>query len=134
MYSSKEISTIIKISAQDKKITVKQLLEKCKINKGFIYDLEHKSTYPSCDKISRIADCLEVSVDYLLGREGERQSEKDKKITVPIKIEDGNRQKLLNNYDNLNDGGQGRLLDFSEDLVLSGRYIKNNQLFGLKEA
>lgn len=68
MYNPSEISATIKSSAQDKKVTVKQLLDDCKINKGFIYDLEHKSTYPSCDKISRIADYFNCSVDYLLGR------------------------------------------------------------------
>lgn len=68
MYNSYEISNAIKLSAQSKNITIKQLLEDCKINKGFMYDLEHKSTYPSCDKISRIADHLGCSVDYLLGR------------------------------------------------------------------
>ena len=68
MYNSYEISNKIKLSAQNKNVTIKQLLEVCKINKGFIYDLEHKSTYPSCDKIARIADYLGCSVDYLLGR------------------------------------------------------------------
>lgn len=68
MYNPHEISAIIKQSAQLKNITVKKMLEDCQINKGFIYDLEHKKTYPSCDKISRIADCLDCSVDFLLGK------------------------------------------------------------------
>ena len=45
-----EISVIIKSLAKSKKVSVKQLLEDCKINKGFIYDLEHKSIYPSIFK------------------------------------------------------------------------------------
>lgn len=68
MYNPSEISTIIKLTAQNRKITVKKMLEDCKINKGFIYDLEHKSSYPSCDKIYRIADYFDCSVDFLLGR------------------------------------------------------------------
>lgn len=68
MYNPNEISNAIKNSAKNKSITMKQLLEECGINKGFIYDLEHKKSYPSCDKISRIADHLDCSVDYLLGR------------------------------------------------------------------
>ncbi len=68
MYNSYEISTTIKQLAQSKTMTIKKLLDDCQINKGFMYDLEHKKTYPSCDKVARIADYLDVSVDYLLGR------------------------------------------------------------------
>lgn len=68
MYNSNEISTVIKQSAQNKNITIKQMLEDCQINKGFVYDLEHKQTYPSCDKIARIADYLNCSIDFLMGR------------------------------------------------------------------
>ena len=76
MYNPSETSNIIKNSAKNKNTTIKQLLDKCNINKGFIYDLEHKKSYPSCDKLSRIADYLDVSVDYLLGRTDNPNSHK----------------------------------------------------------
>ncbi|EHE96310.1 helix-turn-helix domain-containing protein [Enterocloster citroniae] len=63
-----QVANIIKELCKTKKITIKNLLELCDINKGFIYDLEHKQASPSCDKISKIADYLDCSVDYLLGR------------------------------------------------------------------
>lgn len=68
MHKPFEIAATIKLLAKQQDITVKNLLEDCQINKGFLYDLEHKSAYPSCDKVSRIADRLSCSVDYLLGR------------------------------------------------------------------
>lgn len=68
MYNPCEISTTIKLIAKHQGLTIKKLLEDCQINKGFIYDLEHKNTYPSCDKIFRIADYLDCSIDYLMGR------------------------------------------------------------------
>ena len=68
MYNPYKISLNIKTISKNQNITVKKILEDCNINKGFIYDLEHKSAYPSCDKIARIADYLNCSVDYLLGR------------------------------------------------------------------
>ena len=58
----------IKLRAKQKGISIKYLLEKCGINKGFIYDIEKQNKIPSVDKIERIADCLDCSVDYLLGR------------------------------------------------------------------
>lgn len=43
-------------------------------------------------------------------------------------------QKLIYNYRALNDEGQEKLFDYSEDLVSSGRYTKNNQLEISQEA
>ena len=57
----KERSTLLKIS-------LKSLLETCGMNRNFIYDLEHKGSFPSCDKLLKIATTLNCSVDYLLGR------------------------------------------------------------------
>ena len=58
----------IKLLCKLRGITISELLFKCNITKSFIYDLEKRSTSPSCDKLSRIADYLDCSVDYLLGR------------------------------------------------------------------
>ena len=62
------ITTTIKLLCQSKHITISKLLSECNLTKSFIYDLEKRATSPSCDKISRIADYLGCSVDYLLGR------------------------------------------------------------------
>lgn len=61
-------SNRIKSLCKQKKISMKSLLETTQINRNFIYDLEHKEAAPSADKLERIADNLECSVDYLLGR------------------------------------------------------------------
>ena len=66
--SNEQITNTIKKICQEKKITISTLLLNCNITKSFIYDLEKRSTSPSCDKIVRIADYLDCSVDYLLGR------------------------------------------------------------------
>ncbi len=76
IHTPNEIATAIKCMAQLRKVTVKQALEECAINKGFIYDLEHKKTFPACDKLARIADYLDCSVDYLLGRTDKQEVNK----------------------------------------------------------
>lgn len=58
----------IKDLCKEQKITVKLLLEQCEMNRNTMYDLEKKGSFPSGDKLSRIADYLSCSVDYLLGR------------------------------------------------------------------
>lgn len=69
MYKPYEIASIIKKLTQSKGTTIKQVLEDCEINKGFIYDLEHKQVYPKVDKIARLAEYFHVSMDLLLGME-----------------------------------------------------------------
>lgn len=58
----------IKSLCKSKGVTVKTLLESTDINRNFIYDLEKSGRIPSADKFERIADYLDCSVDYLLGR------------------------------------------------------------------
>ncbi|MBQ8389679.1 MAG: helix-turn-helix transcriptional regulator [Oscillibacter sp.] len=58
----------IKSLCKERKLTVKGLLEQTNINRNFIYDLEKGGQIPSADKLERIANCLDCSVDYLLGR------------------------------------------------------------------
>lgn len=62
------IAINIKLLCKENNITINELLTDCKITKSFIYDLEKRSTSPSCDKISRIAAYFNCSVDYILGR------------------------------------------------------------------
>lgn len=63
-----QLANIIRLLCKSKKITVKNLLENCKINRNFMYDLEKKAQAPSADKLVAIADYLDCSIDYLLGR------------------------------------------------------------------
>lgn len=67
MYNSQEIALKIKETAKIRKISIKQLLEKCDLNINYISELG-KGKQASALNISKIADCLEVSTDYLLGR------------------------------------------------------------------
>lgn len=61
-------STRIKALCKSKRFSIKSLLEHTDINRNFIYDLEKGGQIPSADKLERIADFLDCSVDYLLGR------------------------------------------------------------------
>lgn len=65
---NKHIAEMIKKECKNKKISINSLLENCNLTKSFIYDLEKRNTSPSCEKVSKIADYLDCSVDYLLGR------------------------------------------------------------------
>lgn len=73
---NKQVAQTIKALCKQSDITIKSLLEQCGINRNFMYALERKEQAPSADKLEKIADCLDVSVDYLLGRTDNPNSHK----------------------------------------------------------
>ena len=66
--AAKEIAVRIKARCKEKSLAISAVLKACGINRNFIYDLEHNDRSPSCDKIIKLADYLDCSADYLLGR------------------------------------------------------------------
>lgn len=74
MYNSQNIATKIKLTAKLNGITIKQLLED--INLGFNTMSNMKTSMPKADNLAKIADYLDCSVDYLLGRTDNPNSHK----------------------------------------------------------
>lgn len=66
--NTKDIALRIKQLCKDKKMSVKSVLKECSLNKSFIYDLEKRGSVPSIEKFYNLANYLDCSVDYLLGR------------------------------------------------------------------
>lgn len=62
------ITSRIKQLCKEQGIKLSELIEQCNLAKSFIYDTEKRLVSPSCDKMGRVADYLDCSVDYLLGR------------------------------------------------------------------
>lgn len=59
---------IIKNVCKKNQITITKLLSECNIRKSLIYDMEKRDYTPSGSILENIADYLDCSVDYLLGR------------------------------------------------------------------
>lgn len=68
MYNSVEIADKIRETAKENKITIRELLNKCDLGINAISQLA-KGQNISSFALAKIADCLNCSVDYLLGRE-----------------------------------------------------------------
>ena len=65
---SQEIAILIKSIAKSKKITIKQMLSDCQLSVNTLSSMQAGGYYPRLDAIFKIADYLDVSIDYLLGR------------------------------------------------------------------
>lgn len=75
---------------------------------------------PRGESLSKLADYFNVSTDYLLGRTDDPSPAGMGVESSPL------RSTLLSNFDQLNQEGQEKLVDTSDDLVKTGKYIKSN--------
>lgn len=66
MYVSNDIAIRIKSLAKAKGVSVKKLLEDVGLGYNTMSNL--KTSMPKADNLARIADYLDCSMDYLLGR------------------------------------------------------------------
>lgn len=118
-----QIAERIKKLCKNSNVTIKQMLEECKLNRNFMYDLKSGSI-PSVDKLKEIANYLDCSVDYLIGnidtkfssQDLERIEIMDKLYDIFKQLPDGN---LIVNDNGLTNYGLKRV----EEIVLS----KNNE-------
>ncbi len=66
MYNSSNVAERIKSTAKIQNKSVKEVLES--VGLGFNTMSNMKNSMPKADNLARIADYLDCSVDYLLGR------------------------------------------------------------------
>lgn len=68
MYNPQDTAERINRLAKLKGIQQKNLLDECGLNKNVISTMLSRGSMPKADNLARIADYLDCSVDYLLGR------------------------------------------------------------------
>lgn len=66
MYNSSNVAERIKELAKERNVSIKQLL--LDVGLGFNTMSNMKTSMPKADNLAKIADYLDCSVDYLLGR------------------------------------------------------------------
>ena len=68
MNDSQEIARLIKARAKARKVAVGKMLADCELSVNTLSSMQAGGYYPRLEAISKIADYLDCSVDYLLGR------------------------------------------------------------------
>ncbi len=68
MQNSQDIATNIKKITKFKKITIGKMLSDCDLSKNTLSTMQSRGYLPRAETLIKIADYLECSVDYLLGR------------------------------------------------------------------
>ncbi|PGC93934.1 helix-turn-helix domain-containing protein [Bacillus toyonensis] len=100
----------IKEMRKEAKLSQKQLGEKANVTESFISKIESGAKKPSIEVISKFAEILSVSVDYLLGHSDHKSldREKSQKVEKDVtelmerinKLSPEKRQVIINLIDN----------------------------------
>ena len=102
-----------------KNITMKKLGDDFGLAESTVSLYENEKRQPDFCTLTKLADYFNVSTDYLLGRE-------EKSAPAPEGGLSDDEKTLLDNFWRLNEEGREKLLDYSDDLVHSGKYIKHD--------
>ena len=68
MYISANTAERIKLLAKSKNIAIKDMLADCELSKNALSSMLSRGSWLQANNLARIADYLDCSVDYLLGR------------------------------------------------------------------
>ena len=68
MTNSQEVANLIKKLAKTKKVAIGKMLSDCELSINTLSSMQSGGYYPRLEAIAKIADYLDCSVDYLLGR------------------------------------------------------------------
>lgn len=79
MYNAVEIANRIKRCAKEKKISLSSMLRSCGLGVNAIGNMT-SGRMPASDSLAKIADYLDCSVDYLLGRPESGTTEEEHQI------------------------------------------------------
>ena len=71
MYEAYQIAERIKVAAKSRNIVIKVMLEECGLSKNTLSSMISGGSTPKSENLAKIADYLNCSVDYLLGRTNE---------------------------------------------------------------
>lgn len=68
MYIAQNTANLIKEVAKSKNIAVGKMLTDCEMNKNALSTMQSRGSWLQANNLAKIADYLDCSVDYLLGR------------------------------------------------------------------
>ena len=106
---------------QKRNITAYQIAKETGISQGLMGEYKKGLKVPTTQNLIKIADYLNVSIDLLLGRET-----KQKIASISPDESDSNKNRLMHNYNKMNDKAQEHIADYSDFMLTNPQNLKNN--------
>lgn len=103
MYNSNNVAAKIKYLAKDNGYSIKKLLED--VGLGFNTMSNMKTSMPKADNLAKIADYLNCSVDYLLGRTDNTELNSEHNLS-------DQEEKLIDAFRSTDELGRMRIIQF----------------------
>ena len=118
----------LKQAREDANFTQQELANALGITKSAVGNYENGVSSPKWDILLKIFDILHVEPNFLYQDSFSPESDTTTNLT-------SQQSALLSSFDQLNDEGQGKAVEYVEDLVATGRYKKSCEPgLGQKEA
>jgi transcriptional regulator with XRE-family HTH domain len=114
-------------------ITREELAKEFEIPYTTLRNYENGLREPGHLFLIKVAKKFGVTTDYLLGMSNEQQPIK-KAPTDNLGESDFQKQRLIHNYDNLNQTGKDKLVDYSDDLNDNPKYTDFENVGNQKQA
>lgn len=121
MYNSNNVAERIKLISMSKGISIKKLLED--VGLGFNTMSNMKNSMPKADNLAKVADYLDCSIDYFLGR---TENPTSHKACSPDNIVIGEEKEIIDFYNNMNEDGRKALRDYIEYISTKVEYKKSS--------
>ena len=109
-----------------KNLTQEQFSKVIRISLRSIQRYETNERKPTVDILISFCDFFNVSADSFLGTNQNKKHQITNQQNSKIAKLDKGKYKLIENYDMLNDEGQNKLVEYSDDLIVSNKYKKTN--------
>lgn len=97
LYNSPDVANAIKESAKSKGISLKELLNRCELGSNTFSHMLHGKAI-AFDSLARIADCLNCSVDFLLGRKNNQFTIDEQRIVEEYRSVTDEGKKAIKKY------------------------------------
>ena len=121
-------TTRLRQAREQSGLTQQDLAEKLGVTKSAIGNYENGVSSPKWDVLLKIFDILQVEPNFLYQDSFSLDVSESRSLTPQ-------QSALLSSFDQLNEEGQQKAVDYVDDLVLTGRYKKCAALgLGTKEA
>ncbi len=132
MYNSHNLAIMIKSRAKEKNIAMKDLLIACSLGSNTMSALYHGKSI-AFDSLAKIADELDCSVDYLLGRTENPEMYRQSLKHASVKLKE-DEEALLNEWRKLSIENQTYIRDKINTLNEASEYnldkSSTNEAFG----